>query len=478
MIDEIQYKKFEPVVEREVDYTPHYQLTRLAEQNYQLYSHEAREANTYNLAGTLKALADLRGGKMLSSELIKKVASMDQFESITVSGSAIALKKKASAEEDSNDPWKVVAINGVEYFVKADEDTEEKESHVTKTAALHTPEHTYIVRIAAHNLNELNKIATAGLGADVCPDLGTNAITIVIQSPKQEAEVQNDMSKALEAMNVFLPKENVEVFHDNCPCCQKNQHCIPPQQFTEDNKGINTENPSADNATHPIIPEQPKLNQGELMVVTPESPKVSVASSKETLMVYANAHYKNFSIFDTNKKVIAEVKNGVEVTDNTTFGESLDAFLMREAANDPDLKVKAEDMNEKIEYTDQEGNVTQNPVVGGKTVKRNQDGTSEISETRSVGASFDLDDAISKAAAEMPAFMEKEQDDLNKKLEEHRDPNEKPTSETKALNDDNVKRWKGMREDPASHKFVVYITETEEHIFDSIEPAVAFLTRA
>ena len=57
------------------------------------------------------------------------------------------------------------------------------------------------------------------------------------------------------------------------------------------------------------------------------------------------------------------------------------------------------------------------------------------------------------------------------------DPNEKPSDETKQKGDNEVKRWKGMREDPSTGKYVVYITETEEHIYDNAEDAINFLVR-
>lgn len=459
MIDEIKYKKFETTVERDVDYTPHYQLTKLADQSYQLYSHADREAKQGTLAETLVSLANLRGGKMLDNTLVKKIAGLEQFESIVVSGSALALKKKASAEEDTNEPWKVVAINGVEYFVKADEDCDEEE-HVTKTAALKPVTHTYSVRVVAHNLNELNKIAEANIGAEPCPNLKDNAITVIINSPESMSDLHQAVNEALEKLNIFVPGENIQVFHDECPCgCCCNQQeevCVPP-------------------AVQPEIPQLPQLPQGQLMMVSEEEPKkVSIASSKDTLMVYASAHSKNFKIYDHDHKVVAEVKNGVEVTaeDNTSFAAALDALLETEASKDPDLKVQAD---EKATFTDQQGRVKGNgePVQPGDKYVKETDTGVEVKEVKST-----MDEEISKLAAELPDFIEKEQDDLNQKLEEHRDPNEKPAEDTKQVGDNARKRWKGMREDPTSHKFVVYITETEEHIFDTIEPAIAFLTRA
>jgi len=462
MIDEIKYKKFDTVVERDVDYTPHYQLTKLADQSYQLYSHADKEAKQGTLAETLVSLANLRGGKMLDNALVKKIAGLNQFESILVSGSALSIQKKASAEEDTKEPWKVVAINGVEYFVKADEDIEEQET-VQKIAALKPVEHKYSVRVVAHNLNELNKIAEANIGADPCPNLGENAITIVVMSPESMSDLHQGVQEALEKLNIFVPSDNIQVFHDECPCgCGCNpETCVPPVVEQK----------------VPEIPQLPQLPEGQLVMVSAEEPtKQSIASSKDTLMVYASAHYKTFKIYDHNHNVVAEVRDGVNVTaeDNTSFASSLDALLMAEAEKDPDLKV---DATEHIQITDQQGNV-KDPgapaVPGDQVLTKKDDDSIEVNKV----SEFNLDEAISKAAAEVPDFVEKEQDDLNKKLEDHKDPNEKPAEDTKQIGDNTNKRWKGMREDPTSHKFVVYITETEEHIFDTIEPAIAFLTRA
>lgn len=41
--------------------------------------------------------------------------------------------------------------------------------------------------------------------------------------------------------------------------------------------------------------------------------------------------------------------------------------------------------------------------------------------------------------------------------------------------DSDVKKWKGMKEDPKSGKFIVYITESEEYVFDSAEQAIDFM---
>lgn len=41
--------------------------------------------------------------------------------------------------------------------------------------------------------------------------------------------------------------------------------------------------------------------------------------------------------------------------------------------------------------------------------------------------------------------------------------------------DSDVKKWKGMKEDPKTGKFIVYITESEEFVFDSAEQAIDFM---
>lgn len=41
--------------------------------------------------------------------------------------------------------------------------------------------------------------------------------------------------------------------------------------------------------------------------------------------------------------------------------------------------------------------------------------------------------------------------------------------------DSDIKKWKGMKEDPKTGKFIVYITESEEFVFDSAEQAIDFM---
>lgn len=49
--------------------------------------------------------------------------------------------------------------------------------------------------------------------------------------------------------------------------------------------------------------------------------------------------------------------------------------------------------------------------------------------------------------------------------------------ETKDLNNDQ-KRWKGMKIDPKTGQYIVYITESTDRAFDSIDEAVAYMTKA
>ena len=45
------------------------------------------------------------------------------------------------------------------------------------------------------------------------------------------------------------------------------------------------------------------------------------------------------------------------------------------------------------------------------------------------------------------------------------------------FNTDNKKVWRGIKEDPKSGKYILYITETNQHAFNSIDEAVNYMTR-
>lgn len=50
--------------------------------------------------------------------------------------------------------------------------------------------------------------------------------------------------------------------------------------------------------------------------------------------------------------------------------------------------------------------------------------------------------------------------------------------ETSFKEDNQNKRWKGIKQDPRSGKFIVYITESSERLFDDINSAVDFMVQA
>ena len=50
--------------------------------------------------------------------------------------------------------------------------------------------------------------------------------------------------------------------------------------------------------------------------------------------------------------------------------------------------------------------------------------------------------------------------------------------ETKDLTNNNHKRWKGMKVDPKTGQYIVYITDSTDRAFGSIDEAVAYMTKA
>lgn len=57
----------------------------------------------------------------------------------------------------------------------------------------------------------------------------------------------------------------------------------------------------------------------------------------------------------------------------------------------------------------------------------------------------------------------------------------KPTEQVNNTNfseDDKNKRWKGIKQDARSGKFIVYITESSERLFDDIDSAVDYMVKA
>jgi len=446
MLEFEQNVKFEENLEKEASYTPYYQITRLASDAYQIYSHETKLAEIQNSKNTLKTIASLRGGSYLNAELTKAVTELAPFSSIIVTENAVSLSKKASA--DSNrEPWQLVSVNGVEYFIKAEgEDTEEQKKEASEDAALtktaSAKPQTYTISIEAHNVAEIAKIAEYAveeMGADPksfsCPM--QKKIVFDINSVNPMEQIHQDAHKFLGNHNIYVPDQNVNVCNEagevccGCPACQK---------AVEDKK----------------VEQAPTAVQGpagkvSYTLTSPDSPKVSHASTAETLKEYAEAHYSNYTITASDGTVMHHVASELK-----SFSEQLNDFLMKSA--------------EKAVVLDKN---TQEEIPEGDP-RRTDDSAKEVIKVQE-----DLDPSLAAAAApagvpqQVPPMPAKEQP----KEEVQRDPAEKNPQDTAATGDDDVKRWKGMREDPSSGKYIVYITETEEHIFDNPNDAIDYLVR-
>ena len=431
--------------EVKADYSPKYQLTKVASDKYQFYSFEENTASLCNTKGALKLLASLRGGKCLDKDLSQKVMAMGNFDTITVAGSALKLSKIASGDKTGHEPWKLVAVNNVEYFVKADEDVEEQVAKKV-TASANPTMHTYTIKIKAHNVREIAKIAE-------CAEQTLGAIPGTTQVPKQETiyfdentqelpqEAQTNIEKALEHENVFLPKENVGVYNDCCPCgCGMAVH--PESQMQEQ-----------------VISDVP---DGLFVLVPLNTNKQSIASNVSTLKAYASKHFSNYKIYDSAKKVVATVVDGEEQgldPKSATFGEELTAFLEKQRG----LETTAEDQS-KIVGNDGRVKNPGEDVQQGDTVISPDGKATKVTE---VNASEDENNLVVEAAPENVQENAKAPDkEINKN---------ETTSEQKEGTE--VKRWKGMKEDQDSGKFIVYITESEERVFDDAQSAIDFMTR-
>ena len=431
--------------EVKADYSPKYQLTKVASDKYQFYSFEENTASLCNTKGALKFLASLRGGKCLDKDLSQKVMAMGNFDTITVAGSALKLGKIASGDKTGHEPWKLVAVNNVEYFVKADEDAEEPVAKKV-TASAYPTTHTYTIKIKAHNVREIAKIAE-------CAEQTLGAIPGTTQVPNQETiyfdvntqelpqEAQTNIEKALEHENVFLPKENVGVYNDCCPCgCGMAVH--PESQMQEQ-----------------VISDVP---DGLFVLVPLNTNKQSIASNVSTLKAYASKHFSNYKIYDSAKKVVATVVDGEEQgldPKSATFGEELTAFLEKQRG----LETIAEDQS-KIVGNDGRVKNPGEDVQQGDTVISPDGKATKVTE---VNASEDENNLVVEAA---PENVQE-----NAKAPEKEINKDETTSEQKEGTE--VKRWKGMKEDQDSGKFIVYITESEERVFDDAQSAIDFMTR-
>ena len=245
MLDEIKSVKFEENLQKEADLTPVYQITKLASDTYQIYSFENKSAEIINSKAALKTVASLRGGSYLSADLTKSVTELDNFSSVIITADALKMTKTAAVSTDK-EPWALKSINGVEYFVKADGEEEEddkihKEESLSCTAAAKPVE--YTVRINAHNVAEIGKIASiaeeefgAQYGSVSIPS--TESIVFIVASPEDGAAVHKGIQTKLDQNKIFLPNEAVMVAKPDGAICNhmENEHGMP--EYCRDTKDM------------------------------------------------------------------------------------------------------------------------------------------------------------------------------------------------------------------------------------------------
>lgn len=454
MLDK-EFFKFKDTHEVKADYTPQYQLTKLANDRYQVYDFSENKAQIHSAKNALKALASIRGGRCLDKALTSKVLAMDNFETITVAASATKLCKKAGYKTD-REPWKVVAVNDVEYFVSAEDDAEQ-EAVKKVTASLHKTKHTYTVHIAAHNVREIAKIAA-------CAEQVMQAVPGTTQIPTQEEisfdmqteelpqEAQVNIQKALEQEGVYLPDNQVSVHNDMCPCgCGANVYNEPVVQAPEQ--------------AAPVSVPEAVIPGGEFVLIPVASTKQIFASSVSTLKKYAANKFANYKIYDSKKQVVASVVDGEEAhldPKSASFEEELNAFLDKQMA-----------LSTTAEVLDQRGNVKPEgaDVQQGDTIVNEQTGVAtKVNEV--------------KAEDEQPGLVAEGADEPEQGAEapEQAAPAGQPVQDNMPAEGDkkgdDVKRWKGMKQDEDSGKYIVYVTESTEKIFDNAEEAINFMTRA
>ena len=451
MLDKEFFEFKDSGMEKEADYTPKYQLTKLASDRYQFYSFEDKKAQLCSAKNVLKCLANVRGGRYLDRNLTAKVLSMGNLETITVAGSALVLNKKAGYNKDY-EPWKVVAVNGIEYFVAADAEDTEEEAAKKVTASAKPIEHTYTVHITAHNVREIIKIAN-------CATEKMVAVPGTIQVPTQEqisfdvktegtpGAAQTSIQKALENEGIYLPDTAVGVYNDSCPCgCGKQVH---------EHKHVSPQ------VTEP----------GDFVLVPEGTNKQVFASTLETLKAHASANYSSYKIYDSNKKVVASVLNNKDNMapldpESSTFGEDLTAFLMKQHA----LNTTAGDQVSIIKQDGTERPATEE-VQPGDTVVDQKGVAKKITNVEA-----QEENKISTTAAEPETNEEQpKNDNVAYNGQPVKDEGEPNASKDKA---DDVKRWKGMKQDENSGKYVVYITESTERVFDTPDAAIDYMTRA
>lgn len=475
MLEELNTIKFEQNVSKKADYTPVFQLTKVSDDSFHLYSFETKSSENYNAKGMLKAIASLRGGSYLSADLTKQINSLGAYESVTITKDALRVTKSASIDTQDKEPWKLVAVNGVEYFVKADCEEDEDDvnkqasddSGIAKTASASL--HNYTVRINAHNVTEIAKIAgfaEESMGAQY-GSFETNpadaSISFIVASPDAGYQVQDSIHKALENGKIFLPQDNVVVadeqgalcgHHHGCPCCGGNPH--QDAEYHRNHDGMAS------------------MKMPGNVVIYADKP--------ETLKEYADAHagdmqaqsseftgsYQMTGPGDANTAF--QHDNG-ETQKMDTFASILDSFLHRTAS--VGFEKAAEEYNPLVKEKNTGAIKNVEDPATQEEVKNNPDNYQGMVAEGAPAVPAAPAPAVSNPA-DQPVKMEEQPSGEGYKV---KDPNEKPADETKQQGDDGVKRWKGMREDPKTGKYIVYITENEQHIYDNLNDAMNFMVR-
>lgn len=402
--------RFESTKTEETNYTPEYQITKLSNDAYQVYSFQEKSAEINNTNATLKKIASLRGGAYLDAKLASAVTSLDNFSSIIVTSDAMRMTKKASVN-DNKEPWDLVSVNGVEYFVKAasteDEvSDEEKEKAVKKTASV---KHTYLVRVTAHNVREIAKIASSAedkLNAKACSIEVPSQEVIVfeVDTPKSMKDLHTSIMEKLIEGGIILPDDNVQVFNDTCPCgCGKE---VKNNLYDDTDCGY--------------------------VLISPESEKIVTANNKETIKAYAAAHYKTYTIRASDGSIVdsGTSNSTCEPGEQSTFAKDLSNFLLDSYKSNS----MGKEANKKVVVNDK-------GEVVSDTVEAPTNNNNRVVEV--------------EAAAE---------DNENANVSQKDDGAD-------------IRRWKGLKQDEDTGKFVVYITEQEERVFDTPEEALSFMMR-
>jgi hypothetical protein len=220
-------------------------------------------------------------------------------------------------------------------------------------------------------------------------------------------------------------------------------------------------------------------------LISPETEKQAYAGSLATLSVYASAHYKTYSILNDKNEIIANVISGVEqapandhnnAEDADNFASCLTKFLDSSAKNSAKEAVAS-----KVNIIKPDGTVkeaTEEPAVGDKLVDEETGTVTSVKEVKGET----IDECIHRLALETTAIPTETDEEIREREQEglqKQDVSEAKSTEKDSVVSDSgeVTRWKGMQEDPKTGKYIVYITEREEHVFDSSDSAVDFLKR-